>query len=431
MRGLIAVFVFVIMITVSPVIAASGAFYVSPTGSDSHSGTSPSAPFATLEKAQTAMESQGSGPYTTYLMGGTWKRTATLNLHAANDANKTWTAYSSAIPILDGGGSVQEGFDIIEPGITIQGLTIQNYTLNGIGISNTNNVTINNNTVLNITTPSWQTGTAGSSINLWQCVNCPVTNNTVNGNTSFGINDESNGIIITGNLVLNTCTIDTDCGAIYLGPTPIVYGTDVNVVANNTVGMYGSNENGSTEGIYLDNNMSRVTATGNIIYGPGTDAIKIHGGQNNLFQNNVFDLTSIGYMGDYQDCPANQGCPASTDPMTGNVVTDNIVYSSSTPPSTMWEFYSSVGVAGSAVRNTTSPTRNRNGGGGGASAGGIALPAVSNNLNFDTIKAFPNIAPIIDSSPIIANPLFAKPAMHNYMLEPGSPAFALGFTASQ
>lgn len=77
-------------------------FYVSPTGSDKAAGTSPTTAFATLAKAQAAMQAS-AGADTAYLEGGTYSTPLRLT---AQDANETWAAYNGQTPIITGGATV-------------------------------------------------------------------------------------------------------------------------------------------------------------------------------------------------------------------------------------------------------------------------------------------------------------------------------------
>jgi parallel beta-helix repeat protein len=385
------------------------AYYVSPTGSDSNNGTASTTPFATLEKAESVMETLGTAASRTYLEGGTHSRKQTLTLSNPNDQNKTWAAYPGQNPILDGGNSVAVGVSISRSGITIQGLTIKNFTTNGIRAYNGSNLTINSNIVLNTTTTcTWQTCGSADNILLWADANSTISNNYVSGSTGFGIvvGTVPGGGMIYGNHVFNTCTITSDCGAIYIAPANVgpAYTTTGYQVIGNVVGNFGSSQ---TNGIYLDNDTSNITVSANIVYGPGTWALMIHGGQKNVIQNNVFDITDTSYLGDYQDCVTsdNSDCIAAAA-MSGNVFKDNIVYSSSPPPKTLWQYWN-------------------------GSAAAIANPALSNNLYYDTRGTMPNTAPIIDSAPIYANPLFINAANQNYNLQAGSPALQLGFNPAQ
>ena len=63
------------------------AFYVSPTGSDTDSGTAAATPFKTLAKAQAAVravDQADSGQVTVYLAGGDYRLTAPLTFTAAD-----------------------------------------------------------------------------------------------------------------------------------------------------------------------------------------------------------------------------------------------------------------------------------------------------------------------------------------------------------
>ncbi len=77
-------------------------FYVSPTGSDTANGTSATTAFATLAKAQAAMQAS-AGADTVYLRGGTYSTSLSLT---AKDSNETWAAYAGETPIITGGSSV-------------------------------------------------------------------------------------------------------------------------------------------------------------------------------------------------------------------------------------------------------------------------------------------------------------------------------------
>lgn len=82
------------------------AFYVSPTGSDGVPGTSPSAPFATLARAQAAMRgvpvaARQAGGAVVWLAGGTYHLNATLVL-TPEDSYVAWAAAPGETPVLTG-----------------------------------------------------------------------------------------------------------------------------------------------------------------------------------------------------------------------------------------------------------------------------------------------------------------------------------------
>jgi hypothetical protein len=94
--------------------AAPVEFYVSPTGSDSNSGTSASSPFRTLARAQTAVrgvDQATSGEITVNLAGGDYRQTQPLTFTAADSATGTagdiwWKAEPGAYPVVSGGVQV-------------------------------------------------------------------------------------------------------------------------------------------------------------------------------------------------------------------------------------------------------------------------------------------------------------------------------------
>ena len=85
-------------------------FYVSPSGSDGNSGTSTASPFATLQRAQTAVRGaigSASGGVAVNLAGGDYRLSSPLTLTAADSgrtgAPVTWQAESGAFPVISGG----------------------------------------------------------------------------------------------------------------------------------------------------------------------------------------------------------------------------------------------------------------------------------------------------------------------------------------
>ena len=94
--------------------AAPVNFYVSPTGSDSNAGTSASAPFQTLARAQTAVravDQATSGEITVNLAGGDYRLSQPLTLTAADSSTGTagdiwWKAEAGAQPVVSGGVQV-------------------------------------------------------------------------------------------------------------------------------------------------------------------------------------------------------------------------------------------------------------------------------------------------------------------------------------
>src|ERR1700722_8619311 len=92
--------------------AAAVNFYVSPTGSDANSGTSASAPFQTLAKAQAAVravDQATSGAITVNLAGGTYRITSPLTFTAADSGTVDdiwWRAEPGQFPVINGADKI-------------------------------------------------------------------------------------------------------------------------------------------------------------------------------------------------------------------------------------------------------------------------------------------------------------------------------------
>jgi len=194
--------------------------------------------------------------------------------------------------------------------------------------------------------------------------------------------------------VLNTNRISNDSGAIYmLGRSHI---DTKAVIANNLIDNTGAADQ-HTIGIYLDDSTSGVDVSANIVRNIGTHGMQIHGGDNNLIHNNVFDLgTATASAMLFQSAPADTG---PTNTMLNNVVARNIIYSSSPTPR-LYDYIDGHN------------------------------PVITNNLYFNTTGAsMQTAAPTQDSSPVIGNPNFAAPTEGNYALLAGSAAATIGFQA--
>ena len=185
-------------------------YYVSPTGSDNNPGTL-AAPFATLARAQEAME--GSSIKTTYVEGGTYNLGSTLTLDRAPTMARVGTTIrrtASIPPSLNGGGSLQTMIELDANNVTIDGLTIENYgefgihhdaarsTLTGITIENCN---IGNSTV----TGTWQSGAVFiDNVNGITISHNYIYNVQSEGIALFAFNSGNvlDNVNITGNVVL-------------------------------------------------------------------------------------------------------------------------------------------------------------------------------------------------------------------------------------
>lgn len=359
----------------SAAVLAAG-FYVSPSGSDSNAGTL-AAPFLTLEKARTAMQGTGAAKVT-YLRGGTYSRTATLSLGSA-DTGTTWQyyppdGYNSAI--LDCGGVAGRNGIVINGGstITINGLQTQNTDLYGIGLhggsseangTNTSEPeftltgTASGNTVTNciihdVKNSSNHYANCAGIMAFGTLPNLTITNNVVYNTPVMGIktggktNGDLNNLLIANNFVHDCCGQQTngnhgDMGPIYIqtfnNGAP-AFSTNMRVTNNFIRDWQGG------RAIYLDNDTSAVTVTGNVIGPPtptsvfwsnvvGSPAAMFNDSAYNCtFSGNIIDLGSTAhyYVVAFSDFPNNVKC--SNDPFTGNIIIAN--YAGANAATTAW-----------------------------------------------------------------------------------------------
>ncbi len=304
------------------------AYYVSLTGSDSNPGTI-DAPFATLQRAQEAM--QNSDIKTTYILAGDYSPAATasspfgnavLNLTSA-DSGETWSYYPAdgyGSAQISGGGNITTFMSINgATGVTVNGLDISNFTAIGINVTNgSSNATIINNKIHDMPQLGLAIDDSGASVNNTIISNNYLDNIGSNGISIYSVHGHGNiNNTISNNFIINSATMVSDSGAIYaqdLNPKASIG----NTITNNYIGTSGD------VAIYLDDGASNYTVTGNIL-DPGPTAhalVQIHGGNNNVFSGNIGDL-STGLMDGfvfYQQS-VNNGARG----MTGNVWEDNIL----------------------------------------------------------------------------------------------------------
>ncbi len=102
-------------------------------------------------------------------------------------------------------------------------------------------------------------------------------------------------------------------------------------MTNNYIQDVNVSSNGAADGsglgafaIYLDDISSNVTATGNVIFGIMSEPVNIHGGINNHFINNVFDLNNPFLVSNYINVYFNQSSNGTLLNMAGNQVENNI-----------------------------------------------------------------------------------------------------------
>jgi parallel beta-helix repeat protein len=429
-------------------------YYVSPTGNDKTGNGTAADPFATLARAQNAMEN--SSIKTTYLESGTYDLTSNVNFGTADNGESVLAA-PSADPILRGQGTLSNFISLNgTDDFTIKGLTFENtaigdyegaVTLNnansntieanlfsnndrglllngacnnlisgneindsttaGINAGNgSNGNTINSNIVNGVNVDSsFGTGTGSSGIWITGGDNNAITNNLVENTAGAAISmtnwdtnaaDTANLNLndnIANNDIVNACssTLANDCGAIYIDGRS---GADtLATINNNTVSLASSPTSGLNVGIYLDDFTSGATVTNNIVTG-GNFGFLVHGGENNKISNNIFDDgTRTSYNIGAGLIQGESGGPIAS--MTGDVVDHNIIYSTATGTSNVWVNY-----------------------------GGAAN--ISYNLYYNTNgKEMLNTQ--MDSNPKFGNPNFANEPAGNYALGAGSAASLIDF----
>jgi len=323
-------------------------YYVSPNGSDSNPGTE-AAPFATLARAQQAMEN--SSIKATYVEGGVYHMSNTLVLTGA-DNGETWQYYPANgvdSAVLDGGNSVGQGIMADNTAnITINGLTIRNFTTFGIEASAAINFTVENCDVSGTTAVGVTSGgiTIGDN-----SANVTVANNYVHNTSEGGIEvyafnpgSTLSDIVIANNVVIDTNKGVSDSGAIYTdmhggfqASSTVIY------IQNNYVKDYGDPgagfSNSQSHGIYLDDNTNHTYMSGNII-GPPTDGtaptstgLFVNSGHDNIFTGNIIDLGSnaTAYAASWVTGGTSIYAGMSGNTFTNNIVVENYAGSIQTP----------------------------------------------------------------------------------------------------
>jgi len=418
-------------------------FYVATNGNDNNPGTL-SQPFATLGKAQQAM--QGSSTKTTYIRAGTYKPApvadascmngngsgSSVELRQGADDGETWSVYppdgyNSAI--LDGqstvgnsGGTGGNGTGCGFSGntlssITIVGLQFENYLYSAFWVDNGTNLAFTSNVVHDLTAAAWGAGAVatvcapGTLIENNYMYNLAYTSTYLlaQSHCPGGISN----IVVSGNVIENSCTWPAvhgfgndqnggDCGAIYLQDkmtsstnAQVVnnYVRDVNI-SSGGAGDYGSNgrDGCCAIGVYLDDGTSNVTINGNIIAGIMSGCVQMNNAENNVITGNICDLADSAYQSIVIYGWGNR----TLKTMDGNVFEHNIVISGSSGEGS--GFYGST--------RTPDPM------------------SISNDTYYNyvgsSIKTTGNSAVGSDSNPVYENPQMSG---WKYSIAKGSPVF--------
>lgn len=305
------------------------AYFVSPSGSDSNPGTE-SFPFLTLEHARDAMRS--SSIKATRLLPGTFMRTDVLKL-GHEDSGEVWSATPGHKALIDGSGKADAAIAINSDHITVSEIAISHFLKYGLVISSSAYITIENNWISDVQCSGWNQG----GIVLFDNIShVNINHNAIQDVNYSGIfyadSSKSNllDLRIEFNTLNRTCISVKDCGAIYADDRS--HSASQVLIANNTVGDHGPNSN-QTKGIYLDDLLSNVVVRNNVVFGTGTYAFQIHGGDHNTIVGNVADITEMQGLGLYQWI----GDAKRDFAMRGNTFTCNVVYSRGIFPERLWK----------------------------------------------------------------------------------------------
>ena len=215
-------------------------------------------------------------------------------------------ATNSAIEIKDNAANDSVTYTVID-GCMAMG------TLGAIWLHGTSASIIENNLVMN---------TAGAGISLAD-FDPPGSTDTQNDNATIAFNG-----------LIGTDAMSEDSGAIYVLGRSQTPSTGITISMNLVRGV-GSSSATHTVGIYLDDNASGITVSRNIIQATPTmsDVFEIHGGSNNKFSANIFDLgTGDTDDGLFQQDEVDQMPQGSFQQLQNNVVSGNIYATESDAP---------------------------------------------------------------------------------------------------
>jgi len=229
------------------------------------------------------------------------------------------------------------------------GLQFANYLYSAFWVNTGSNLTFTGNVVHDLMGAAWDAGGVGTV-----CVTNLLVRNNYMYNLAYEGTDVLSGTncpggisgdVVSGNVIENACTWPAvagfgndqnggDCGAIYLDDK-VTSSTNVQVVNNYVrdvnLSSDGAGDNGSdgqnaccAAGIYLDDETSNVTVSGNIVAGIMSGCFQMNDTDNDTITGNICDLADSGYQ---NIVIYTSGRHQLT--MTGNVFENNIVLSAS------------------------------------------------------------------------------------------------------
>ena len=354
-----------------------------------------------LTLANASASSQGaallvSGSSGDTIIGNTFTANAESALFAAGSSkdsfasNQLTGSATSAVEIKDGSDSD----------------TFSNNVINGVGATNVSGAAFYGHGISNdVFANNLIENTQGAGIAI----------------EDYGLGNTLNsGNTITENDLINTSMSaqSTDDGAIYLlGRSDNNLQTTISM--NFISGAGNVNPNAHVEGIYLDDNASGVTVTGNIVKGVQSDATELHAGYDDSFTNNIFDLgTATRTAALIQQPEADQ--PATLQPpLTNDQYANNIIVSQQNQPYYTYVYFDpeavNVTIANNLYWDPTIP------------AGGLADTYGVYFYPNTPAGGLPLIPPVADASPVVGNPNFVTTAAGSYGIGAGSAASLIGF----
>lgn len=265
--------------------------WVSDNGSNSGTGLSPAQAVLTLERARDVAR-RLSGTKVIHL-SGYFELQTPIRLGAA-DRNTLWMGAHNAKPRLIAKFSTPFAFVLARSdNVTIDNLYFKGYSNSAIFVDGARGVRLTNNDVEETLSRAWSqagihlTGTVSGAV---------ISNNKIVGADYGGIvidtdvHSDVSDIVVSNNVVSNTCRVIRDCGAIYINDRAQKSGS-IQII-DNTIDDFGPPSSGG-RGIYLDDFASFTVVSGNKVTGPGVYAVQIHSGSHNVITNNVFDLRKL------------------------------------------------------------------------------------------------------------------------------------------
>ncbi|HEY9772675.1 MAG TPA: right-handed parallel beta-helix repeat-containing protein [Planktothrix sp.] len=441
---------------------SQNAYYVSADATGDGTGTLGSAnnPFSTLQQAQQAMENGDTK--TTYVEGGTYNLSSTLNLTSADSGESFIAASGSSPAVVDGGGSVSNLIDVNGANnVSIEGLTLQNTGGGSIFDSGdwTQSATAGDAIVAQNSTGDNFSYNAVSNVGMGLDMR-GVTNSQFNGNSISDVQEaislssasgNSDNDTISGNSISNVSDVSSSpYGAISLMQAS--NDTISNNVINNitgagirvggNIGQDSNNDEVVQNTVTNTNTASYATSSysgqgdNGAIYawqGPGNTNNMNLTIANNYIANAGAGFENIGvYLDDGVDGanvtnnvinPNGMGWATDIHGGSNNTIANNVIDLSSSTGQEKALLYQNDGpqMTGNTFSENIVYSSTDNGGAITEYDNANDTPDVTNN-EYSGVSAASG-----DSNPVNADPQFVDPSSGNYEVASGSPATSIGF----